>query len=185
MWDAGYQLLIIIKEKLNNTILSSNYVIRPISDSEIQILKEFLYLAIFVGPDGAPYPKEIVDEPIFSKSYEKWGRTGDIALVALNDETKMIIGAAWVRLFKKNDPSFGFVDENTPNMVIAIKKEYRCKGIGTQLLNNLINTIKENGFNAISLSVDPRNPAIRLYKRLGFEIIKHVEGESYTMLLKV
>lgn len=105
--------------------------------------------------------------------------------MALNDEEKEIIGIVWARLFKKSDPSFGFIDENTPDMAIAVKAEYRNKGIGTQLIENLIKTIKENGFNAISLSVDQRNPALRLYKQLGFEIVKHTEGESPTMLLKI
>jgi len=83
---------------------------------------------------------------MLSKAYEKWEIHGDIALVAFNDKTKEIIGAAWVRLFKKNDPSYGFVDENAPDLAIAIKSEYRGKGIGTQLLKNLIRTLKENDF---------------------------------------
>ena len=52
-------------------------------------------------------------------------------------------------------------------------------------MKNLIRTLKENDFTAISLSVDERNNALRLYKRLGFEIIKHEEGESPVMLLKI
>lgn len=126
-----------------------------------------------------------MENPIFSKTYEEWGRDGDIALVAFNDDSKEIIGAAWVRLYKKYNPSYGFVNENTPSLVIAVKAEYRGNGIGTQLLKDLIQTLKENGFNAISLSVDERNPALRLYKRFGFEIIKIAEDKSPTMLLKI
>jgi len=77
------------------------------------------------------------------------------------------------------------VDENAPDLAIAIKSEYRGKGIGTQLLKNLIRTLKENDFTAISLSVDERNNALRLYKQLGFEIIKYDIGESPVMLLKI
>ncbi len=120
-----------------------------------------------------------------AKAYKNWGRDGDTALVVLNNKTKEIIGVAWVRLFKKSDPSYGFIDENTPDMAIAVKAQYRGKGIGTQLLKKLIQTLKEKDFNAISLSVDVRNPAQRLYKRLGFSIIKHEEGESPVMLLKI
>ena len=120
-----------------------------------------------------------------AKAYEKWGRDGDTALVVLNNKTKEIIGAAWVRLFNKSDPSYGFIDESTPDLVIAVKAKYRSKGIGTQLLKKLTQTLKDNDFNAISLSVDERNPAQRLYKRLGFKIIKHEEGESPVMLLKI
>ena len=126
-----------------------------------------------------------MNEPIFSKAYEKWGRKGDIAIVAVKIETNEIIGVAWVRLYKKSDPSFGFIDENTPDMAIAIKAKYRGKGIGTQLLKNLFKALKESGFNAISLSVDDRNPALRLYKRLGFELIKQKEGENPIMFLNI
>ena len=170
---------------MNNTILSSSVVIRPISKSKIPLLKEFLYLAIFIPPGGDPFPRELLNSPMLSKAYEKWGRDGDTALVAINNKTKEIIGIVWARLFRKNDPSYGFVDEKTPDMAIAVKAEYRGKGIGTQLLKNLIITLKGNGFNAISLSVEERNPALRLYKRLGFEIIKHEKGESPIMLLNI
>ena len=139
---------------------------------------------MYVHPGKDPFPLELVNEPIFSKAYEKWGRKGDIAIVAVKIETNEIIGVAWVRLYKKSDPSFGFVDENTPDMAIAVKAEYRGKEIGTQLLKKLIQTLKDNGFNAISLSVEEKNPALRLYKRLGFAIIKHEKGESAIMLLK-
>ena len=178
-------MLTTIKEKLNNKILAGSVVIRPITNSEIKILKEFLYLALFVPPGADLFPRKLVNEPIFSKTYEGWGRNGDIAMVALNDKTKKIIGIAWVRLYKKNNPSFGFVDENTPDLAIAVEAEHRGKGIGTQLLKNLIQIIKENNFTAISLSVDRRNPALRLYKRLGFEIIKHEKGENPIMLLNI
>jgi len=140
---------------------------------------------LFVPTGGRPFPRELVNEPILSKAYKNWGRYGDIGFVALNDKTKAIIGAAWVRLYKESDPSFGFIDEKTPEMVISVKRKYHCKSIGTQLLENLIQTLKENGFIAISLSVDHRNPALKLYKRLGFEIIKNAEDESPVMLLKI
>ncbi len=119
-----------------------------------------------------------------SKAYEKWGRDGDTALVVLNNETKEIIGVAWVRLFKKSDPSYGFIDENTPDMAIAVKTEYRNKGIGTKLLKKLIITVKINGFLRMSLSVDPRNSALHLYKRLGFKLFKAERDDNHIYLLK-
>ena len=170
---------------MNNTTILNSYTIRPISENEIGLLKEFLYLAIFIPPGEDPFPRKLLEAPMISKAYKKWGRYGDIALVIEDTKIKEIIGAAWVRLFKKSDPSYGFVDENTPDLVISVKPKYRNKGIGTQLLKTLIQTVKEDGFNAISISVDERNPALRLYKRLGSEIIKHEEGESPVLLLQI
>jgi len=120
-----------------------------------------------------------------SKAYESWGRDGDTALVVVNNDSKVIIGAAWVRLFTKNDPSYGFIDEETPDMVIAVKAEYCGKGIGTQLLSKLSDTVKENGFKGISLSVDPRNTALHLYKRFGFKLFKQERIDNHIYLLNL
>jgi ribosomal protein S18 acetylase RimI-like enzyme len=122
---------------------------------------------------------------MLAKAYKKWGRKGDIALVALNNNNKEIIGVTWVRLFTKNNPSYGFIDNKTPDMAIAVKAEFRGKGIGTQLLKKLIYTVKESGFKGISLSIDPRNKALRLYKRLGFKIYKQERVDNHIYLLNL
>lgn len=54
-------------------------------------------------------------------------------------------------------------------MNIVIKKDYRKKGIGTLLLQELINIA--SNLNYITLEVnEENNPAINLYKKFGFEI---------------
>ena len=147
-------------------------------------MKEFLYLAIFIPLGGDPFPRELLNAPMVSKAYEGWGRDGDTALVVLNNETKEIIGAAWVRLFERSDPSYGFIDENTPDMAIAVNAEYRNRGIGTELLKNLVDTVRNNGFSGMSLSVDPRNHVLRLYKRLGFRFFKTESVNNHIYFLK-
>ena len=52
---------------------------------------------------------------------------------------------------------------------IAVHKDYRGHGIGSQLLRNLLNYARQNGFAAIRLDVIDTNPgARRLYERRGF-----------------
>jgi ribosomal protein S18 acetylase RimI-like enzyme len=45
----------------------------------------------------------------------------------------------------------------------------RGRGYGAELLTSLLAQAAEDGFSAISLSVEPDNPALALYERHGFE----------------
>jgi ribosomal protein S18 acetylase RimI-like enzyme len=72
-------------------------------------------------------------------------------------------------------------------LAIAVFKEYRHLGIGTGLMNNLIDLTLTNGirgYKQISLSVDKANYAVKMYKNLGFEIIEEREHD-YLMVLKL
>lgn len=69
--------------------------------------------------------------------------------------------------------------ENKDNRVIIdelyIEEKYRNNGIGTDLINNVI-----SNNNIVHLWVYKLNvKAIRLYKRLGFKIIKETENRYY------
>ena len=96
-----------------------------------------------------------------------WGRRGDNALVAIDQFQP--VGAAWYRLFAEDAPGYGFVDADTPELTIAVVPSRRGKGLGVQLLESLLEQARSEGYGQISLSVEPDNPALRLYQRLGFE----------------
>ena len=53
---------------------------------------------------------------------------------------------------------------------IHIRREFRSHGIGTQLIQDLFNRARTKK-KPVSLSVVCSNPAVALYKRLGFEVI--------------
>ena len=95
-----------------------------------------------------------------------WGRPGDTALVAIDEFQP--VGVAWYRLFPEEEPGYGFVDEDTPELTIAIVPSRRGKGLGEQLLAALLDEARAQGRTEISLSVEPDNPAIRLYEQHGF-----------------
>lgn len=76
----------------------------------------------------------------------------------------------------KDDEFLGFADvtsvcgEASLNN-IAVKEEYRQKGVATSLINTLIDKLKENGIVSLTLEVRPSNtPAISLYKKIGFKV---------------
>ena len=55
-------------------------------------------------------------------------------------------------------------------MNIVVRKKYRKKGIGKELLEKLISFSKEKNFELINLEVNSKNePAINLYKKFGFK----------------
>jgi GNAT superfamily N-acetyltransferase len=107
---------------------------------------------------------------------------GDFCMLAeLNGKT---VGGAWLRILNDEIKGFGNIDSETPELAIAVFKEYRHLGIGTGLLNNIIDlTFNSRGYKQISLSVDKASYAVEMYRKLGFEIVKENERD-YTMVLK-
>ena len=104
--------------------------------------------------------------PHVRRYLEGWGRAGDAAVVAIVDGQRL--GAAWFRLFPAEDPGWGFVATDVPELSMGVAANARGNGIGSALLDALLNLAREQGYQAVSLSVDRQNPARRLYERKGF-----------------
>ena len=114
-----------------------------------------------------------------SRYTENWGRTGDVALVAM--ESGHPIGAAWFRSFKRSAPGYGFVDESTPELTIAVVPSRRRHGVGQELLDALLEQARDAGYHGISLSVEHDSAAVAFYERNGFEQVADEHG-ALTML---
>jgi ribosomal protein S18 acetylase RimI-like enzyme len=145
-------------------------LIRKINEHEHKILREIFYHAIFMPDDADPLPFSIVDHPDLVKYHENWGRKGDIALVA--ELEGKVVGASWCRLWKGLEKGYGFITDDIPELSMAVIPEYRGRGIGTALLSKLFGEVQAAGYTALSISVEKRNRAVKLYKRLGFKIKK-------------
>lgn len=158
------------------------YTVRPITSEDQDFLWEIVYHAIHVPPGAEPPPRSILNEPGVSKYVREWGRPGDYGLIAEDRKTSERIGAAWLRLFTLQDPGYGFVDENIPELSIALFPGFRGNGIGTALLTGIFDHAKTL-YPAVSLSVVATNPALRLYERLGFKRVS-VTGNSVTEELR-
>ena len=72
---------------------------------------------------------------------------------------------------------------------LIVKKDYRNKGIGQELLNYMIKLCKEKGYQQITVGVDTDNEnAVHIYKKFGFEIYETATdeyGEYYKMILRI
>ncbi len=121
------------------------------------------------------------DLPV-SRYVDRWGRPGDAAVVGLEGATP--VGAAWFRFYQAAEPGFGFVDEETPELSIAVVPSRRHHGYGSQLLEALLAKAREGGYRTISLSVDRNNPAIGLYEKNGFRQVAATDN-TITMQAEV
>ena len=159
------------------------FTLRSADDSDAEFLTKMLAAAAFWRP-GEPVGgvAEVLREPQFAHYVAGWPRPGDLGVVALNEHGP--VGAAWVRLLPESDPGFGFVDAVTPELAIGVAQEWRGRGIGSRLLDALILAAQQQAFESLSLSVEPDNPALRLYERAGFQKVDEVSG-SLTMLLRL
>ena len=155
-----------------------SFFIRRAAPKDLPFLREMLYEALFVPEGGKPFPRTALDLPEIARYLRAWGRLGDIGLVAR--EGGVPVGAAWCRVFGQNDRGFGFVAEDVPELTVAVNRETRGRGIGTRLLKRLFAEARAAGYRDLSLSVDHRNRAVRLYRRLGFEVVA-ASGTSFTM----
>lgn len=152
-----------------------DYIIRELRENEQEILGDFLYEAIYI-PEGMEAPgKDIIEMPELQLYIADWGKEHDHCLVA--EVNHHIVGAVWVRMMK----DYGYVDDHTPSFAISLYKEYRGRGIGTELMKRMLSLLKEKGYQKASLSVQKENFAYKMYLKLGFEVILE-NGEEFIMI---
>lgn len=149
--------------------------IRPIRPSELALLEDLLYEAIWQPDAALRLQREVIRTPEVFAYVEAFGqRAGDCCLVAEVDGR--VAGAAWSRVMH----GFGTIDERTPELAVALFPDCRGAGIGTRLIGALLRELRIRGYEAVSLSVQRANPAARLYPRLGFRVVEE-HGEELVM----
>ena len=154
-------------------------VLRELKENETALLQDFLYEAIFIPEGVNPPEREIIEQPELKIYYENFG-TGRADYCIVADDNGKVVGAVWTRIM--ND--YGHVDDETPSFAISLFKEYRGQGIGTRLMLMMLDLLKEKGYKRASLAVQKANYAVRMYKKVGFEIVDANE-EEYIMVCKL
>jgi ribosomal protein S18 acetylase RimI-like enzyme len=150
-------------------------VFRPAGADDVEQVKWALYTALAWNPERQLPPLEItLGHPEAARYHRDWGRAGDVGVIAELDGE--VVGVAYCRLFTDDDHGHGYVDEETPELAVAVREGKRSGGLGTQLMSELAEAARTAGFARVSLSVDADNPARRLYERLGYRELSTDEG---------
>jgi GNAT superfamily N-acetyltransferase len=152
-------------------------VIRRGGRSDVRFLRDMLHHAYYWrerSPGDGPGPA--------ARYVKGWGRPGDTALIAIDGAFP--VAAAWYRLFRRDQPGYGFVDEETPELAIAVVPSRRGRGIGEALLDALCERARADDYGALSLSVERGNDAlVSFYEQHGFSRVAGDGGDEHSMTM--
>ena len=149
-------------------------------------------------PPDRPLPSDAGSLPHVRRFLEDWGRPDDVGVVAVAERpahqpvvdrpvnppvadrpvnppvVDRPVGAAWARRLEdpllRDDAGVAVAE-----VAIAVEEGYRGAGTGTALLCGLEREAAARGHRALALAVSPRNPARRLYERVGYEVVAEDE----------
>jgi ribosomal protein S18 acetylase RimI-like enzyme len=150
--------------------------LRPARPEDGPFLADMLAEAMAWRPG---WPRPPTSAVLSSRYIAGWPRDGDRGLVA---EIGGPVGATWYRLMTADDPGYGFVDVETPEISIGVVPAWRGRGIGRRLLVALLDAAASDGHGALSLSVEEDNDALGLYESVGFRPVGRV-GDAWTMVV--
>jgi GNAT superfamily N-acetyltransferase len=131
------------------------------------------------GPQDVPFMRSMLThaynwhvnvfdtEVPIGRYVDGWGRPGDAALIAMDGGHR--VGAGWIRLFRAGAPGYGFIDEQTPELTVAVVPSRQGEGIGQELLRGLLERAKADAYRAVAVSVEKNHPEVALYEAEGFE----------------
>ena len=150
--------------------------------------------------------KEIKIEPLTLEDYEKCSNIWNMKTQPLTEKWREEIasGNRLVYVYKINGEFIGegalVLDTGDSDYTIPgqrvyvsrmiVKKEYRGRGIGSEILDFLINKAAEMGFTEMTIGVDKDNEnALYLYRKYGFtEVLfdgADQDGEYYKLMKRI
>ena len=167
--------------------------LRTALPDDAEFLADMLVEAVNWPQDRALPRRQILEDPRNAHYVAGWKRDCDFGVVAVggpapgtwpaaDDDPGAPVGAAWLRSLPADDPGYGFVDADTPELTMALYQPWRGRGIGRALIRRLLADAAVRGITRVSLSVEPGNGAQRLYASEGFVVVGTDAGGSFTML---
>ena len=157
-----------------------SFTTRPLGCDDQSRLWDWLHLALWDPPPAPLRPREVLGNPGVSIYAEGWGLESDVGVVGEVDGKP--IGACWMRLIR-GGAGMGYVDDQTPQLGIALEPGYRGQGFGRRLMLAALEAARAHGYAQVSLTVHPQNPAIALYESCGFQ--KKEIRNTYHLMVRI
>lgn len=158
--------------------VSDVVTIRPASAADERLLQRMLAVAADWRPGStARSLDDVLADAELAHYVIGWPRAGDFGFVAQDDDRRPV-GAAWCRSFSADDPGYGFVSPDVPEISIGVVADLRGRGIGRRLLVALVDEARSRGVEQVGLSVELDNPAMGLYSSLGFVVVAEAQGAA-------
>jgi hypothetical protein len=108
-----------------------SYLFRRAGTDDADFLWVALYHASHAAEIGIDEPVTLPDRPELARYVDGWGgRTEDMGVVAVDHDSGDRVGAAWLRLLTGDAKGYGYVDEETPELAIAVLPGHRRRGWG-------------------------------------------------------
>ena len=160
---------------------ASRMHLRDAVSEDFELLSSLLVEALNWTGETRMTDEQVLAEPELNHYVTGWKRLTDFGLVAVDDDAP--IGAIWGRIFPDNEPGYGFIAGDIPELSMAVIPGRRGKGVGGALLRACVEQARLTGCPALSLSVEDGNDvARRLYDRHHFRVVGRT-GASDTMRL--
>lgn len=138
---------------------------RPLVADDQAVLWDLVHVALWDPPPAPLRPRSVLNDPRVRIYGESWGRPDDIGIIG--EIGSSVVGACWMRLLR-NNVGMAFVDDETPQLGIAVFPPFQHRGHGERLMREALDAARAAGRRHVSLTVHPQNPAIALYERCGF-----------------
>ncbi|MEU8165512.1 GNAT family N-acetyltransferase [Micromonospora sp. NPDC049004] len=161
----------------------TDFDIRAATPADADFLVDMLVEAVNWLPER-DWPRErILADPALAHYVTGWMRPTDVGVVAVGPAHRPL-GAAWFRHLSAEDPGYGYVADDVPELTIGVLRAWRGRGVGRALLRAVLDAARDRGIRTVSLSVERANAAVRLYASEGFRTVESFENAD-TMVAEV
>ncbi len=150
--------------------MGRGFRLRDATAGDQPFLLEMLVEAINWAGGRKVERETVASRPDLFRYIADWPSEGEIGLVAIAEDNA--VGACWLRYFTFENPGFGYVSDDVPELSLAVAPPWRGQSVGRLLLRKTAGVAARAGITRISLSVERANRAYRLYESEGYQVVE-------------